>query len=64
LNVSFAIFSAWKQYFFILTDVGLLYFKQAGSAKPIDFIPIIGYLVIDKGGYVKVSFSLFDFLGF
>jgi len=46
---SWGLFTTWTLYFFILTEVGFICFNKAGSSKPIDFIPILGYLIIDKG---------------
>jgi len=46
---SWGLFTTWTLYFFILTEVGFVCFSKAGSSKPVDFIPILGYLIIDKG---------------
>jgi len=58
---SWGLFTTWTLYFFILTEVGFVCFSKAGSSKPVDFIPILGYLIIDKGttvilGNVEVIF--------
>jgi len=42
------IFNPWIKYFFVLTDVGLVYFKEAGNVKPLGFIPVLDYFVGNK----------------
>jgi len=44
-----SLFQTWTTHFFILTEVGFVCFSKAGNSKPIDFIPILGYMIIDKG---------------
>lgn len=46
------IFTIWKKYFFVVTNLGLLYYKREGSQKPVDFIPFVGYQVVDTNEIV------------
>jgi len=48
------LFNQWQKYFFVLTDIGLYYFKEFGSIKPLGFIPITDYLVGNKRESVNI----------
>jgi len=42
----------------MLTDIGLYYFKEVGSIKPLGFIPIADYLIGNKRESVNYRISL------
>jgi len=53
------LFNPWIKYFFVLTDLGLIYFKEAGNMKPLGFIPILDYFIGNKrDNNVSIHYSL------
>jgi len=47
----------WKQYFFVLGDLGLMCFKKPGQRDPLHFFPIIGCSIIENPSTVEREFS-------
>jgi hypothetical protein len=47
----------WKQYFFVLGELGLLCFRKPGQRDPLHFFPIIGCSIIENPKSVEREHS-------